>query len=140
MLTPGALTLIEVGDASMSAILELFETALFEKEVTFGSDTYLPKGAPGSTLVALTLTEPEYRRDTRDQRSKIIGGAGVTTSSSFARPELRPGAEGHPDLPADPSASCAGLDWDSPGAHRGGLFTIRLRGAKGSRDAARSGV
>ena len=73
MLTPGALTLLEVGDASMSAILELFETALFEKEVTFGSDTFLPKGAPGSTLVALTLTEPEYRRDTRDQRNKIIG-------------------------------------------------------------------
>ncbi|MEX1234985.1 MAG: ATP-binding protein [Roseovarius sp.] len=72
MLTPGALTLIEVGDASMSAILELFETALFDRDVTFGSDTYLPKGAPGSTLVALTLAEPEYRRDTRDQKSKII--------------------------------------------------------------------
>ncbi|MFX0543784.1 AAA family ATPase [Roseovarius sp. S4756] len=72
LLNAGALTLIEVGDASMSAILELFETALFDREVTFGSDTYLPKGAPGSTLVALTLTEPEYRRDTRDQRSKII--------------------------------------------------------------------
>ncbi|WP_281966867.1 hypothetical protein [Roseovarius nanhaiticus] len=72
MLNPGALTLIEVGDASMNAILELFETALFDKEVTFGSDTFLPKGAPGSTLLALTLMEPEYRRDTRDQRSKIM--------------------------------------------------------------------
>lgn len=72
MLEPGALTLIEVGDASMGAILELFETALFEKEVTFGSDTFRPKGAPGSTLVALTLAEPEHRRDARDQKSRII--------------------------------------------------------------------